>query len=336
MVNNIRMLFAHKSLAAMLADKNQGPSSTKKYGVHLNEQKKLLEVEDHFDATGDVSPNPPIAEELLGYTPFAMCQSVEGDFMVNQMAYNQFMPGYTIVCYGKRRSGKTVFVRNLCQRQRQHYKDVIVFTKTKSSCEYHKFLPNAVIIEGLDEDLLFDILADQKEKNRKSSLGEEMGNYKVLVILDDCMSENLRYKHSLDDVFFEGRHSDVSIIVCLQDIKGVLPGVANNIDMAVVFKLEDKRTFDTIRERFCAFLGKDQLWQLLNSDTFNQKHHFYCFDRAHIYNSIDHRVSYGCVDMDKEEDFVMGDRALWEEDMEQLKDLGFKDLVTKEDWGIVQ
>ena len=325
--------FVHKSLASILGEKNSG-SNEKKYGVQLDEQKKLLEVEDFFDATEAVKPNPPIAEELKAYTPFKICQSVDGDFVVNQMAYNQFLPGYTTVCYGKRRSGKTVFIRNICQRIRHLYRDVIVFTKTKSSCEYHKFLPNAVIIEGLDEELLFDILADQKEKNRLSSLGEDMGNYKVLIILDDCMSENLKYKKSINDVFFEGRHEGVTIFVCLQDIKGVFPDVANNIDMAVVFKSEDKRTFDAIRERFCAFLTKDQLWQLLTSETFNQKHHFYCFDRAHIYNSIDHRVSYGCVDMDKEEDFVMGNRELWEEDLEQLEALGFKNLIAQQDWGV--
>jgi hypothetical protein len=260
-------------------------------------------------------------------------------FAVNQAAFNMFRPGYTIVLYGPRRSGKSVMIRNICQRMRHYFPEVIVFTMTKSSAEYFNFIPYARVIEGLDEALLERLIDHQMELKKAMSRGEDVGNPNLLVILDDCMAQGLRYAKTLNRLFYNGRHSNITLIVSVQDVRGIAPSATINTDIAITFSLPDHRGRDTVREKFCDYLTRNEFDRLYDSDNINKKYHMVFFDIAHRYNSIDKRISFGCVDTDREEPFVMGCREMWTSSAEsrrQLEDLGFGYLLDLDDWGIVK
>lgn len=76
------------------------------------------------------------------------------------------------------------------------------------------------MIEGLDEDLLLTLIKNQKKIKMKETRGEFVGNYNLLIIIDDCMAEKLRYKDIFNQVFFNGRHYNITLIVTVQDVKG--------------------------------------------------------------------------------------------------------------------
>lgn len=328
--------FVRECVAAAMADDNPRNREKKKYGVKLDEMKKLADIEDYFDCSPDKGPNPAIDENLEGevqvYTTLAL---PEMDLMINRMAYNMFMPGYTIIIYGPRRSGKSHFIKNLCQRIRPWYPNVVCFTKTKASCEYHSYLPDTCIIEGLDEELLLRLMKDQENKKIAESNGFDQGNYNLLVILDDCMAEKLRYRDIFNAVFYNGRHYNITLIVAVQDVKGIAPAATINCDVVVTFCLPDRRGRDTLREKFADYLTRNQFDAMMDSELINKKYHMLAFDIAHRYNPIDKRIYFGSCDPAAAEDFVMGNRAMWEYDMEQLKELGHHDLLQKRDWGIL-
>ena len=260
-------------------------------------------------------------------------------FAVNRAAYNMFRPGYTIVLYGPRRSGKSVMIRNICQRMRHLFPEVVVFTMTKASAEYFNFIPYCRVIEGLDEDLLERLIDHQMELKKAMSRGEDVGNPNLLVILDDCMAQGLRYAKTLNRLFYNGRHSNITLIVSVQDVRGIAPSATINTDVAITFSLPDHRGRDTVREKFCDYLTRNEFDRLYDSDEINKKYHMIFFDIAHRYNPIDKRISFGCVDTDKEEPFVMGCREMWTgsaESRRQLEELGFGYLLDLEDWGIVK
>lgn len=260
-------------------------------------------------------------------------------FAVNVAAYNLFRPGYTVIAYGPRRSGKSVFIRNLCQRMRHLFPEVVVFTMTKSSAEYFSFMPYARVIEGFDEELMERLIDHQMEIKQAMSRGEDVGNPNLLVILDDCMAQGLRYAKTLNRLFYNGRHSNITLIVSVQDVRGIAPSATINCDIACTFSLPDHRGRDTIREKFCDYLTRDEFDRLYDSEHINKKYHMVMFDIAHRYNPIDKRIFVGCVDPDAEERFVMGCKEMWTETMEsrrQLEELGFGYLLHTDDWGIVK
>jgi len=276
--------------------------------------------------------------------PSSECQAVglrdgKATFTVNRMAYNMFRPGYTIILYGPRRSGKSKFIKNWCQRHRHYYPEVVCFTMTKSSAEYFSYLPYNRVVEGLDEDLLEKLFKHQQKLKEAMSRGEDVGNPNLLIILDDCMAEGLRYKKTFNKIFYNGRHVNITLIVAVQDVRGIAPSATINCDVACTFSLPDHRGRDAIREKFADYLTRDEFDNLYDSEQINKKYHMVLFDIAHRYNPLDKRISFGCVDENAEEPFVMGDRNMWTEtpsSRKQLEELGFGYLLDREDWGIIK
>lgn len=261
------------------------------------------------------------------------------ELVINQMSYNMFRPGYTIILYGPRRSGKSKLIKNLCQRMRHLFPEVIVFTMTKSSAEYFSYIPYNRVIEGLDEELLEKLFLHQQKVKEAMSRGEDVGNQNLLIIIDDCMAEGLRYKKQFNKLFYNGRHANITLMVAVQDVRGIAPSATINADRVCTFSLPDKRGRDTVREKFADYLTADEFDNLYDSPLINKKYHIVSFDIAHRYNPLNARISFGCVDEASEEPFVMGDRKMWMEcpqSRKQLEDLGFGYMADREDWGIVQ
>ena len=268
--------------------------------------------------------------------------SVRGNntsFTVNYAAYNLFRPGYTCILYGPRRSGKSVLVRAICAHMRHYYPEVVCFTMTKASGEYFQWLPYCRVIEGLDEDILQGLIENQIKLKEKRSRGEDVGNMNLLIIIDDCMAQGLRYVKTFNQLFYNGRHLDITLIVCVQDVRGIAPSATINADLVCTFSLPDRRGRDTIREKFCDYLTRNEFDRLYDHPEINKKHHIVMFDIAHRYNDINKRILFGCVDVDAIQPFVMGSREMWCETAEsrkQLEELGFGYLLNLKDWGIVQ
>ena len=161
-------------------------------------------------------------------------------FYIFPLTWDQIGTDWTIVVLGKRRSGKTVFIKSLCGNYlRPFFPRVYVFTKSFYSGEYAEFVPEAHIYPGLTPDevdkksgkgtkeggitVLAKIFQMQKKLKEASKAGKFHGNMNCLVIIDDCLSDGFRYQKLIDEVFFEGRHMNICFIVTSQDFKGVNP-----------------------------------------------------------------------------------------------------------------
>ncbi len=306
-----------------------------RFGVFLDEMNSLGSVDDPFDANEFPGCKPPIADHVDKIIP--VCKIIlpsATEITINQMAYNQVRTDYTVIIYGPRRSGKSKWIKHFCYHNQTRFPNILVFTMTKASGEYMGYVPERCIIDGLDEDLLLAVIYAQKAKKEAESRGEFQGNYSLLIILDDCMAEKLRYKDIFNSVFYNGRHYNITLIVAVQDVKGISPASTFNADLVLCFAIPDKRGRDTMREKFCDYLDKHDFNALMDCKEINRKYHMLCFDIAHRYNDYDSRIYFGCVDESNIEPFVMGCRDLWENNMDQLKALGFGWMINILDWGI--
>lgn len=337
-------MYGQKSPKEMLIEilsggSDSGAKNNKEYGIELDEMQLLSSVPDIYDCADFSGPDPPIEHFLEPTVYTTLPLGREGKVLdIMQMAYNMVQPGYTVIFTGKRRSGKTKVMRALCRHLRRWYPEVVVFTRTKSSGEYARFLPDSRIIEGFDPDLLVTIAEIQRDKVRKLSNGIGVDeNINILIILDDCLAERLQWSRELNAIFFEGRHLFITLFVSIQDIKGCAPAATGNCDYAFLFPTGDERTFEAVRDKYMPFLDKYELADLLESDEINKKYHILGVDIAHKYNPIDRRIAFGCVDDEREEeDFVMGGPDMWKNDRRRLRALGYEYLIGQEDWGILK
>lgn len=313
-------LYTQKRKRKRLRDKDQAPCNDITEDVDVENETEIESKEDQADRLNSVRGN-------------------NNSFTVNRLAYNLFRPGYTCIFYGPRRSGKSVLVRAASQHMRHFFPEVVVFTMTKASGEYFQWLPYCRVVEGLDEDILSELIRHQISQKERRTRGEDVGNMNLLIIIDDCMAQGLRYVKTFNQLFYNGRHLDITLFVCVQDVRGIAPSATINADLVCTFSLPDRRGRDTIREKFADYLTRDEFDRLYDSPHINKKHHIVAFDIAHRYNDINKRILFGCVNVDALQPFVMGERAMWCESAEsrqQLEDLGFGYLLNLSDWGIIQ
>lgn len=330
--------FCREMLLSALGDGlTSSDAQDDQYGVFLDEMTQLSSVPDPYDLCPFTGPQPPIAEATCKPVIFCKFCHEEGDFDIMQMAYDMIRPGYTVLFNGSRRSGKTKLIRNICQRMRPWFPEVVVFTRTKASAEYFSFIPICRVIEGFDFELFLEIIKIQRKKKKKMSRGElQDTNMNILIILDDCLADNLAHSKELDAAFFEGRHLDITLFVSIQDIKGCAPRATTNCDFAFLFPFGDERAFEAVKDKYCNFITKKQLKSLLDHPQIVKKFHVIGIDRAHKYNSVNNRISLGCVDETRESRFLMGEKKMWNNSRHQIRDLNMHNWIERDDWGILK
>lgn len=276
-------------------------------------------------------------------------------FRIYPLTWDQFGTDWTIVLFGKRRSGKTVFIKSLCGNYlRPHFPRVYVFTKSYYSGEYSKWVPYSHIFPGLTQpiaqdpnskngvvtglDVLRKILDTQKLYRKYTLEGKWQGNMNALIIFDDVLSDGLKYKDLVDELFFEGRHMNLCFIVTTQDFKGVNPACTGNTDCAITFRSRSERDKEAVRTKFADYFKNDEEYEGLTNQALKRKWHCcaYFQDSPHI----DPEFTVFCGRPSEPKPFVMGAYSWWMNNMKQLQAIVNEEpelsyLLETTDWGVI-
>lgn len=249
-------------------------------------------------------------------------------------------PDFTIVFYGKRRTGKTSAVLAHMKAMRIYYPEVYVFTGTKIDAEYEPCVPLKFIVDGFKEDVLEAILKRQEqrvENMRKKGVNDE--NIYVLVIMDDCITSNdVHDSEVLKRAFFNGRHLYMSIIINSQDAKAIGPNLRANTDMVACFRVRSERDKEAIRKNYMDFLKNDDEFDEIANEIAKVPYNIMFVDQARPYQPPEQTVYCGVMPDPETEifPFFMGSREYWSESKSQLIRHGGEHLLLKEDWGLVK
>lgn len=280
---------------------------------------------------------PPVEYEYNGMKPPAykhLSEKTGLEYYLFPFTWDQIGLDWTIAVMGKRRSGKTCFILSMlgCYL-RPFFPRVVVFTKTKCSGEYSKHIPEAHIFEGFDETKLKALYALQKVYKEKRKEGRFHGNSRLLVIIDDCLSDGFKYQKTVDEVFFEGRHLDICFIISTQDMKGINPACTGNTDLAVVFNLRSERDKEAVRTKFCDFFKNDDDMEALRNQATHRKWHFVAYDQSEP--SRDPRFTMFCGRAIQAPPFVMGCKAWWKKNPEQLMTIIKASMEAGPEWNLL-
>ena len=251
---------------------------------------------------------------------------------INQFRWNLVGTDFTIVMYGKRRTGKTHFLKALCYQLRPYFAYVIVFTKTKFNGDLKEYFADATIIPDMDASVLMDILAKQKERVKEAKEGAQPHlNYRLLLVFDDVLSADVAYRYNklMETLFYEGRHCAVSVLCTSQDSKGLPPALKQNTDIHIMFPMQARRDRDTIADNVTPFLHNDQDLRSFLQDVTYMKHQFLAVVNCKGARPLEEQVYTGIITPEGMlPTYVMGSWACWEDDIDQLTGLGYEDLAT--------
>ena len=133
---------------------------------------------------------------------------------------------FFIIFYGIRRSGKTVMLRYLLselENRLENHKVYLFSSTAEISPEQYDFVPKKAKFPNIAE-LEFDlgeIVGKQKAAIKEFHDGKESEPEPILIILDDCVSENIvRHCPSLNTLAVSGRHIKMSVVILSQVVTG--------------------------------------------------------------------------------------------------------------------
>lgn len=177
-----------------------------------------------------------------------------------------YPPDGTTVLFGRRRSGKSWLVRELIYRYNHLFRQVVVLTNTADNDFWGQYVPFR-FIHQYDSFVIARVIAHQKAIMAHNKLHadepDKLINPYMALILDDIVSKDKHHDEWLNTVFYEGRHSNISIFITTQHPRALPPGVRSNADVAVIFPMWSESDQDTIWKQYCTFFQDRRDFKLM-------------------------------------------------------------------------
>ena len=179
----------------------------------------------------------------------------------NKFDLNRLQPGATCIMVAKRRSGKSVAIKEL-----MHHFDVKCGIKAGVVCShsekvdpyYSKFFPDTFIYEDCAKMLRKVIQRQERlleENERLKKENKPIKDSRLLVILDDVIDDpTIAKNEDFCNIMYNGRHYNITLIIAVQYVKALQPGARQNFDYIFLFAndigAEIKKMYDSFAGMF--------------------------------------------------------------------------------------
>ncbi len=143
----------------------------------------------------------------------------------------QLQPTSTVLLIGKRGSGKSVLMKDIAYRLHQtgNIDFAAAFSPTEDTQgSFASFLPSSAIHDDYDEAVINNILESQKQSWRQGH------GRTISLLLDDCCYDKaiLRSK-TIRNLFLNGRHRHVGLVMASQYCLDMGPDLRTNTDIII-------------------------------------------------------------------------------------------------------
>ena len=186
----------------------------------------------------------------------------------------QVSPQSMIFVIGKRKTGKTLLIRDFCYQIHMHkcqgvsIDTCIVFSPTEGMQQtFGAFVPEVFIYKTFREDVIMQLMAKQKEMLERA----EQRTKNVIVIIDDCAYDKQVWKSpALREVSMNGRHCKIMVIVTVQYCMDIPTALRANIDLTIALRNNSRNDKEKYKKQFFGQFGTykdfEQTFDLLTDD----------------------------------------------------------------------
>ena len=173
-----------------------------------------------------------------------------------------------------RYSGKTYLVEYLLKTSlKDKFNNIIVFSTMTGVKDYSKFIEGNLLFVGYKQQLIDTI---------RNVNAENQDPYNILVIMDDTNSRKEKFNSSIQELYTNGRHSNISIIYCTQSPNLVDNNWKMNSDLIFIFDTRTTHSREYIIKNLLSGILKDEdfeksrdenrFYMKLLKDTTNEQH----------------------------------------------------------------
>ena len=152
---------------------------------------------------------------------------------------------FLLVIIARRRGGKSVYIMDVIYHLHLlKYPRVVVFSGTEEGNEFFSNrIPKSVIYHGMCLQRLEKIMEDQRQivanvRKAEADLGRPLGvDTRLLIVLDDVMyKKNISRSEVFAQIFCNGRHWNITMLVTCQYVMMLDTTCRANIDYVVCLK----------------------------------------------------------------------------------------------------
>jgi len=178
-------------------------------------------------------------------------------YNIKPLKFSTLEPHKTIVIFGRRHTGKSTIIHYLLYKKSPKIRIPIVFSNTAChSGEYDGRVPTIYIHQKYSESAVREIFRFQNEmidnyKGRNKKTLNILKNESVIV-MDDVTSDNDLWKKnkSFKEVFYEGRHTYVSLIITVHDYIKLPSDLRSNVDYVIITGENRTKRIDNFRDDY--------------------------------------------------------------------------------------
>lgn len=181
----------------------------------------------------------------------------------------------TIAMIAKRATGKSYLTKEILYHKRKLASIIVISLTEKLNKFYGDFVASSFIYDKFDTEILTRMFSRQKkmiiDNDERKRKGKPQKDTTLMLVMDDCMSDKKWVKDpNIGELFFNGRHYHVSLILTMQYAVGIPPEMRSNLDyiflLAEDFTNNQKKLYEHYAGMFPTF---DAFCQVFDSCTEN-------------------------------------------------------------------
>lgn len=186
---------------------------------------------------------------------------------------------FTMCVCARRNSGKSSFIKDMLYRLNQGgFPRCVVFSGTEEGNEaYSAVVPKAYVHGGVFQIEKLQKIVNTQRAVIKACKRAETNNInadldtRLLIVLDDLMfKKGLTRNDLFSELFFNGRHWNISLIISSQYVMSLDIACRGNVDYLVLFKEQVPRNRAKLHEEFFGvFENKRDFCRVLDACTAN-------------------------------------------------------------------
>lgn len=170
-----------------------------------------------------------------------------------------------IALCAKRGGGKSFLIRDiLFHLNNTGVPRVCIFSGTESANNFFGTFVPQIFTHSSDEGVLASVWENQKRLNIQRAAGQlpASTDIRLAIVLDDCAyCKPMMKSNALREIFFNGRHYGVTLIITLQYLMDLSVAMRSNVDVYFFLKENTLSNRNRIYAQCCGFIPTFQMFQ---------------------------------------------------------------------------
>jgi hypothetical protein len=170
------------------------------------------------------------------------------------------------IMLGKKGTGKSTLIEDIMWYQQNIPVGCIMSATEEANENFSRMAPPLFIYKNFDAEGLEKLINRQKKMKK---MYKKNGDYlpfdhRAFVILDDCMYEKKNFRGTLmRELFMNGRHWDLFVLITIQYIMDMTPEIRSNTDYVFTLKDNIVKNRERLYQEYFGLLGNFSVFDAL-------------------------------------------------------------------------